>query len=207
MSTPRRFLEIKPVSLDLGDVLVQIIAVALGVVLGLGVTSWTTHLHERALFHDTVGTIVGELKSNRDGVRALMKEHAVYLSALQTSLAHSNQTVSLKAAGAMLKKHSARMNLPLAIAWQIAQSDQGLTLLSFEDRYNLAGVYQLQEVFYEDEQRLGNTLYSFHDVPGGNYYLEMVTIANQMSAIVAAEQQLDAKYTEALKESQEPRFR
>jgi hypothetical protein len=207
MSTPRRFLEIKPVSLDLGDVLVQIIAIALGVILGLGVTSWTTHIHERALFHDTVGTIVSELKSNQRGLRVVMKEHATFLSALKASLTRSNRAISLDQARGMLKNRQARLNIPLAVAWQIAQSDQGLTLLPFDDRYNLAWVYQLQAFYYETEQRLQNTLLSFHDAPGGNYYLEMAAIANQLNAVVSAEHQLDTEYTAALKESQKDRFR
>ncbi len=194
-------------SLDLGDVLAQIVAVALGVVLGFGVTSWSEHLRQRSLFHDTIGTILGELKANQHGLRIVMKEHASLAAASNATLHASNRSLSIDQARRMLKGQAFRQNIPLAIAWQIAQSDQGLTLLPFEDRYDLAWIYQLQSVYYDAEQRLENSVLTFHDVAGGNYFIEMTDLANQLTAVVAAERQLDAAYSEAIKRSQNDRYR
>jgi hypothetical protein len=203
----RRFLEFRPVSLDLGDVIVQIVAIALGVVLGFGVTAWTERVRQRALFHDTVGTIVNELKSNQAGLRTVMQEHAKLELDTVKTLTAAHQTLSLDQARGMLRKRKFSQNIPLAIAWQIAQADQGLALLPFDDRYNLAWVYQLQTVYYDAEQRFLNSLLTFHDVPGGNYFIEMAGLGNQLSAVVSAEQQLDDAYTKAIKESQKNIYR
>src|SRR5471030_2117485 len=95
MKERRRFFEIKPVSLDLGDVLVQMISIAIGVVIGFSVTSWTEQLRQRALFHDTVATIVAEIKSNQYGLRVVMKEHAAFAQSLASSVKSSRRTMSL----------------------------------------------------------------------------------------------------------------
>ena len=67
-----KFLRPEPVALDLGDVLVQVIAVALGMILGFAATAWNGHLHQQALLRQTVATIVDELRSNQSGMRVVM---------------------------------------------------------------------------------------------------------------------------------------
>lgn len=67
-----KFLRLEPVALDLGDVLVQVIAVALGVILGFAETAWNGHLHQQSLLRQTVATIVDELRSNQSGMRVVM---------------------------------------------------------------------------------------------------------------------------------------
>jgi len=199
----RGFLEFRPVNLDLGDVLVQIIAVALGVVLGFGVTSWTERVRQRGLFRDTVGTIVNEIKSNQTGMRLVIKEHAALAAALAVPLKDPRRSVSIDQVQRALMSRAFRLNVPLSIAWQIAQNDQGLTLLPFQDRYDLAWVYQLQTIYYGAEQRYQESILSFHDAPGGNYYAEAANLANQMTAVVLSERQLDDAYSRALKRSQQ----
>jgi hypothetical protein len=204
----RKFFEIKPVSLDLGDVLVQMISIAIGVVIGFGITSWTEHLRQRALFHDTVGTIVSEIRSNQKGLHVVMKPHAAFVGRLVAALAVSKRSVSLNdVRGLMNSQHAFQTNIPLAIAWQIAQGDQGLVLLPFQDRYDLAWIYQLQSEYYSAEQRYQNSALSFREVADGNYYIQIVDLANQLSAVVSNERQLDEAYTQALLESKKDRFR
>ncbi len=91
------------------------------------------------------------------------------------------------------------INAPLDIAWQIAQSDQGLSLLSYDTRYTLAEVYQVQATFYEAEQRYGNSLLTIRQSPTDNYFVETLDLANQANVVVSAETQLDLLYTEALR--------
>jgi hypothetical protein len=207
MKERRAFFEIKPMSLDLGDVLVQMFSIAIGVVLGFSVTSWTDHLRQRSLFHDTVGTIVSEITSNQSGLRVVMKEHAEVSGLLLHAMKSSKRSVSLDDVRRLLTpEHPFSKNIPLAIAWQLAQTDQGLTLLPFSDRYDLAWLYQLQIEYYAAEQRYENSLLSFHDVAGGNYYIEMTDLTNQFLSVVASERLLDAAYTKALTEARQRHF-
>ena len=77
-----RFLRIRPLRLDLGDVLVQIVAVFLGVICAFGVNSWQTRNSERQLLSATLRGIVVEIQSNRDTLRAAKPAHATALHAL-----------------------------------------------------------------------------------------------------------------------------
>jgi hypothetical protein len=89
-------------------------------------------------------------------------------------------------------------NVPLAIAWQIAQTDQGLTLFPYQDRYDLAWIYQLQTIYYQDEERYNNAIFSLTRPADGNYFLNTVNFANELQAIVSMERKLDGEYTQAI---------
>jgi len=196
------FFKLHPLNLDLGDMLVQIFAVALGVILGFAVTAWNERVHQRALLHETVANIAAELKSNQSGMHVVMKEHAKAADVLAKLLARGrpSMTVSLAEGTEALRETGyLRVNVPLAIAWQIAQSDQGLTLLPYQDRYDLAWVYQLQTTYYQREERYENSLFGLVQSQNGNYFFQVLDMANQLRAIVATEKQLDATYTTALK--------
>jgi hypothetical protein len=198
---PSGFFKFRPVHVDLGDVLVQILAVALGVILGFAVTAWTEQVRQRSLLRETVGNIVTELRSNQDGMRQVTAQHArsaAQLAAFSKRSKHA-QTVSLNDAETVLAPHSFPVNIPLGIAWQIAQNDQGLTLLPYEDRYDLAWIYQVQIVYYEAEQRYENSLLTVAEPRDGNYYIEIVDLANQVQAVVGIERKLDDLYTNAIK--------
>jgi hypothetical protein len=197
-----RFLRIRPIRLDLGDVLVQIVAVFLGVICAFAVNSWQTHNAERALLRATLRSIVVELESNRDSLRVVKVRHAIALRAL-TALVHNARASSFVSGSELLKTLRDRgkfgINVPLDIAWQIAQNNQGLTLLSYDDRYTLAEVYQVQAAFSESERRYGNSFLSIPQSPTNNYYVEAVDLADQAYVVVLAENQLDDLYTDALR--------
>jgi hypothetical protein len=198
----RRFFEVRPLSLDLGDMLVQVVAVALGVVIGFGVTSLNERMHQRALLRETVGNIVTELRSNQAGMHVVEKEHAKSAAILAAVVARAHSSVTLEDGRRALRESGQfRVNIPLAIGWQIAQNDQGLTLLPYKDRYDLAWIYQVQLVYYNAEQRYQNSLLTLTESPNGNYYFQSVDLANQARAVVAAEHQLDILYAEAIDQS------
>lgn len=196
-----RFFRLRPLDLDLGDMLVQIVAVAIGVILGLAATGWTEQVRQRALLRETVANIVQELTSNQKGLRSVMPGHARALAIVEPLAARGRgaTSISLAQASAALKKMgNFRENVPLAIAWQIAQNDQGLTLLPYEDRYGLAWVYQLQTIYYENEERYKNSLLSLAKPSDGDFSFEVANFTNQLHAVVLLEGQLDAEYTGAL---------
>jgi hypothetical protein len=197
-----RFLRIRPIRLDLGDVLVQIVAVFLGVICAFAVNSWQTHNAERALLHATLRGIVIEIESNRDSLRVVKVRHAIALRAL-VGIVHNARESNFVSSSELLKTLQARANfgtnVPLEIAWQIAQSDQGLALLSYDDRYTLAEVYQVQAAFAESERRYGGSLLSIPQSPTNNYYVEAVDLADQANVVVLGEKQLEELYTDALR--------
>jgi hypothetical protein len=113
--------------------------------------------------------------------------------------AREKKSVSLTELLTMLRAHSAfGINAPLSVAWQIAQNDQGLSLLPYDTRYTLAELYQVQATFYEAEQRYGNSLLAIRPSPTDNYIVETIDLANQANVVVIAETQLDQLYTAAL---------
>lgn len=181
--------------------LVQTVAVALGVILGLGATGWSERVHQRALFHETVANIVQELSSNQNGMHRVTVDHAKALAILErlNARGRGSKTISLALATAALKKMgNFPENVPLAIAWQIAQNDQGLTLLPYDDRYDLAWIYQLQTIYYENEERYKNSLLSLSKPPDGDFSFEVANLTSQLHAVVLLEGQLDGEYTQAL---------
>jgi hypothetical protein len=88
-------------------------------------------------------------------------------------------------------------NIPLSIAWQIAQNDQGLTLLPYDDRYDLAWIYELQNFYYASEQRFVNLLFTQSEPPDGNYGFTVSAAVHELDSIVATEHRLDGLYTAA----------
>jgi hypothetical protein len=199
--TDTRFFTLRPLHIDLGDVVVQVVAVALGVILGLGATAWTDRLHEQALVHETVGNIASELRSNQQGLRVVMPLHAklsTELNALVKS-AEPRSSLSRGQLVAVFRRRHFPENIPLGIAWQIAQNDRGLALLPYDERYDLAWIYQLQTFFFGSEQRFMDTLFSPQEPAGGNYYFAAMSLTNQLDQVVGTEHQLDDLYTSALR--------
>jgi hypothetical protein len=197
----RRFFRLRPIDFDLGDALIQVVSVALGVILGFAVTAWSDRNHQRALLGETVGNIVAEINANQTGLRKVMNEHAKSAQILRrlSESARKPGSISLADARAALRKTGDfRENVPLDIAFQIAQGDQGLTLLPYENRYDLAWVYQVQTIYYGNEQRYQNSLLTLTPAPDGNYFFEIVDLSNQLASVVGTERLLDGLYTQAL---------
>jgi hypothetical protein len=196
-----RFFTLKPVSIDLGDAIVQVLAVALGVIIGFAVTSWSEREHQKALLHATVGNIVSELRSNQHGMQQVLASHASGVRNLRTLVLSARKTRSITLAQgirALGDVGQFRLNIPLAIAWQIAQGDQGLTLLPYDDRYDLAWVYQLQDFYYQAELRFNNTMLTVSESPSGNYYFQAVNLLNQEQSVVATESTLMSLYSKTI---------
>jgi hypothetical protein len=195
-----KFFRLRPFDVDLGDVLVQILAVALGVMLGFAVTAWSERNHQRALLRETVANIVDELSSNKDGMSHVMAEHASEAKSLRELVNKARPSRHIGVAEFSTALRPIRVNVPVAIAWQIAQNDQGLTLMPFDDRYSLAWVYQVQSVYYQEQQQYENSLLSLTESPDGNYYFEVVNLANEFGSVVGVEHQLNGLYSETIKQ-------
>ncbi len=194
-------MRIRPLRLDFGDVLVQIVAVFLGVVCAFAVNAWQAQNSERALFRATMVSIVSEIESNQQSLRVVREQHAESAQALSRLIiaARRSRFVSGDDLLKTLQRDRFGTNVPLDIAWQLAQGDRGLNLLSFENRYTLAEVYQVQAAFYASEKRLGDSMLSIPQSPTNNYFIEALDLADQANVVVLAENQLDGLYTKALR--------
>jgi hypothetical protein len=196
-----RFLRIRPLRLDLGDVLVQIVAVFLGVVCAFAVNAWQAQNAEQTLFHATLRGIVVEAESNQSSLRTVQGQHAETAAALKRLIVVSRKDRFISSNDLLktIQNHpSFGTNEPLDIAWQLAQDDQGLSLLSYDDRYALAQLYQVQSAFYLSEKRFGDSLLSLPQSPTDNYFIETLDLADQAAVVDLAGAQLDRLYSEAL---------
>lgn len=195
-------MRIRPLRLDFGDALIQVVSVFLGVVCAFAVNAWQAQNTERALFKTTMASIVSEIESNQQSLRVVRGQHAKSARAL-TSLIIASRKDRFVSDEDLLKtlraNNSFGTNVPLDIAWQLAQSDQGLNLLSFDNRYTLAEVYQVQAIFYASEKQLGDSMLSIPQSPTNNYFIEALDLADQANVVVLAETQLDGLYTKALR--------
>jgi hypothetical protein len=195
-------MRIRPLRLDFGDALIQVVAVFLGVVCAFAANAWQAQNAERALFHTTMASIISELDSNQQSLRVVRGQHARSARALRSLIIASRKErfVSEEDLLQTLRaNNSFGTNVPLDIAWQLAQTDQGLSLLSFDDRYTLAEVYQVQAIFYASEKQLGTSMLSIPQSPTNNYFIEALDLADQANVVVLAESQLDGLYTKALR--------
>jgi hypothetical protein len=195
-------MRIRPLRLDFGDVLVQVVAVFLGVVCAFAVNAWQAQNTERALFKATMASIVSEIESNRESLRVVRSQHAKAARALRGLIiaTRKDRFVSdVDLLRTLRADNRFGTNVPLDIAWQLAQSDRGLSLLSFGNRYTLAEVYQVQSAFYASEKQLGNSMLSIPQSPTNNYFIEALDLADQANIVVLAETQLDGLYTDALR--------
>jgi hypothetical protein len=195
-------MRIRPLRLDFGDALVQVVAVFLGVVCAFAVNAWQAQNTERALFTTTMASIVSEIESNQQSLRVVRGRHAKSARALRSLIIASRKDrfVSDEDLLRTLRANNGfGTNVPLDIAWQLAQSDQGLSLLSFENRYTLAEVYQVQAIFYSSEKQLGDSMLAIPQSPTNNYFIEALDLADQANVVVLAEAQLDGLYTKALR--------
>lgn len=194
-------MRIRPLRLDFGDAVVQVVAVFLGVVCAFAVNAWQAQSTERALLKTTMASIVGEIESNQQSLRVVRGQHAKSARALRSLIIASRKDrfVSDEDLLRTLRADRFGTNVPLDIAWQLAQSDQGLSLLSFENRYTLAEVYQVQAICYASEKQLGDSMLSIPQSPTNNYFVEALDLADQANVVVLAESQLDGLYTKALR--------
>jgi|GEM_PF-3222530 len=193
-------MRIRPLRLDFGDALVQIVAVFLGVVCAFAVNAWQAQNSQRALFKATMASIVSEIESNQQSLRVVREQHAESAQALRRLVVagRKGRFVSGDDLLRTLQRDRFGTNVPLDIAWQLAQSDQGLSLLSFDNRYTLAEVYQVQAAFYASEKQLGDSMLSIPQSPTNNYFIETLDLADQANVVVLGETQLDGLYTKAL---------
>ena len=193
-------MRIRPLRLDFGDALVQIVAVFLGVVCAFAVNAWQAQNSQRALFKATMASIVSEIESNQQSLRVVREQHAESAQALRRLVVagRKGRFVSGDDLLKTLQRDRFGTNVPLDIAWQLAQSDQGLSLLSFDNRYTLAEVYQVQAAFYASEKQLGDSMLSIPQSPTNNYFIETLDLADQANVVVLGETQLDGLYTKAL---------
>jgi hypothetical protein len=131
------------------------------------------------------------LESERDASRHGRHASTAATLAKLAERGRASTQISLSAARVVLRRANAETNVPLGIAWQSAQNDQGLTLFPYHERYDLAFIYQRK-------QRYDEMILSISEPSNDNFYFEVVDLANQLQSVVCVERQLDVLYAKAL---------
>jgi hypothetical protein len=147
-------MRIRPLRLDFGDALVQVVAVFLGVVCAFAVNAWQPQNTERALFRRRWRASSARSSRISRAYAPCGGQHAKSARAL-TSLIVATRKDRFVSDEDLLRtlraNNSFGTNVPLDVARQLAQSDEGRSLLLFDNRYMLAEVNQTQAIFCASE--------------------------------------------------------
>lgn len=128
--------------IDLGDAVIQFVAVVAGIVLGLFINQWTTHRRQAAAVHDAMQAIHAELTANR---KALHK-NAGYLYQMAATIQHTPANQNQPPRPCYLWHNwggTSIVNLTDA-AYQTAIATQALSHMPFKQAQVVAKVYGRQ---------------------------------------------------------------
>lgn len=87
----RRWRWLRREAIDLGDVVVQIIAVVVGILLALFINNWSTQRQQQANVAEALQAMRAELAANRDQLRGSAAHLFAMAKAMQDSPANKNQ--------------------------------------------------------------------------------------------------------------------
>ena len=141
----RRWRWLRREAIDLGDVVVQIIAVVVGILLALFINNWSSRRQQEANVVEAMQAIRAELAANRDQLR----RNAAYLfamaKAMQDSPANKNQPP--RSCGAWDKWSGTRGANLVDAAYQTAIATQALATMPFKHAVLVSQTYGWQHFF------------------------------------------------------------
>ena len=140
----RRWRWLRREAIDLGDVVVQIIAVVVGILLALFINNWSTQRQQQANVAEAMQAMRVELAANRDQLRG----NAAYLfamaKAMQDSPANKNQPP--RSCGGWDKWHGTRGANVVDAAYQTAIATQALANMPFKHAVLVSQTYGWQHL-------------------------------------------------------------
>ncbi len=129
-------------AIDLGDVVVQIFAVVVGILLALFINDWVTQRQQQATVDEAMRSIRAELALNRTGLRAYAKHMFDMAAAMQNAPANKNQPP--KACYLWVDWDGIGGLTPIDAAYQTSIATQALANMPFEQAQLVAQVYGWQ---------------------------------------------------------------
>lgn len=145
----KRWRWIKRGAIDLGDVVVQIIAVVIGILLALFINNWVTERQQQSAVDEAMRAIKVELSANRVALHAHAKHMFEMAKAMQDAPDNQNQPPRL-----CFKWDKWRgiggLNLTDA-AYQTSIATQALANMPFKQAQTIAQVYGWQHYFQKGD--------------------------------------------------------
>lgn len=138
----RRWRWFRHEAIDLGDVVVQIFAVVIGILLALFINDWVTQRQQRTNVHDAMRAIRAELGSNRTALRKYAAHTFAMADAMRTATRNHDLPPRLcyEWGG-----WSGIGNLNLTdAAYQVAITTQALANMPFDEAQQIANIYGWQ---------------------------------------------------------------
>jgi hypothetical protein len=129
-------------AIDLGDLLVQIIAVVVGILLALLINNWVTQRQQQATVDEAMRAIRAELMLNRADLRSYGRHMFDMAAAMQNAAANKNQPP--KACYLWEGWNGIGGLAPIDAAYQTSIATQALANMPFEQAQLVAQVYGWQ---------------------------------------------------------------
>jgi type II secretory pathway pseudopilin PulG len=135
-------------AIDLGDVVVQIIAVVIGILLALLINNWVTQRQQRQSADEAMRAIRAELTANRAALHQSAKQLAAMAMTMQASPRNRNRPASwCYQWDGWAGTNTANL---VESAYQVAVATQALSFMPFKQAQLVAQVYGHQHVEEND---------------------------------------------------------
>lgn len=138
----RRWRWLRREAIDLGDLLVQIIAVVVGILLALLINNWVTQRQQQTTVDEAMRAIRAELMLNRTDLRTYAGHMFDMAAAMQNSPANKNQPP--KACYQWVGWNGIGGLAPIDAAYQTSIATQALANMPFQQAQLVAQVYGWQ---------------------------------------------------------------
>lgn len=154
--TRRRLGWLKREAIDLGDVVVQVIAVVIGILLALFINNWVTRRQQHANVDEAMRAIHAELSANRSALH----QSAAALTAMAVAMQASPQNLNQPARWCYQWDGWAGTNTANLVesAYQVAVATQALSYMPFKQAQAIAQVYGHQHVEQQDFAMIRNNV-------------------------------------------------
>lgn len=150
MSEPDGFLP------TLRDLAIETFAVVLGIVLGLGASSWIEARSERAHTEAVRTFILDEVVANRDSVAASHGYHSMLMDSLVVRMGPDGPAPSLR----LFSRGFIHPATTLSTAWDAAVSTDALPAMDYDEVLAFSRVYAAQERYGESAREGGRLIYA-----------------------------------------------
>lgn len=141
----RRFRWLRRGAIDLGDVVVQILAVVVGILLALFINNWVTARQQQSTVNEATRAIRAELTANRIALRN--NAERLHRMAMQLRSAPENRNQASRACNAWPEWGGTGILNLVDAAYQTAIATQALSHMPFQQAQRVAQAYGYQHSY------------------------------------------------------------
>lgn len=186
-----------------GEVVLEIFSIVVAILLALAVNSWQQRLHDERTLRASLANIANEMQINQRFVDHYRPHHLAVYRAFGALLSRRSQdrVVSFGEFIGLVERSSPRGIGGVSlqdIAWRIAQTDQGLSLMFYRERTQVAEIYEIQSARRGALERYVQILSAPTLQPKDNFYFVALATYLALGDLVSAEDELGSQYTREL---------